>query len=465
MLERRKLLTTLPVQRCRERGGDAVSSGKLGVRLTLGAIIALVTLLGVACGSSGSDHAPGHLYVSSRGSDRANCTHARPCRSITHAVAVAHVGEQIDVGPGSYPGQVVLTKRLTIKGSHSPVVNARGHGRGILIQGAPAAGSVVQGLVVENATYEGILALGTTRVTIAHDVVRDNDRGFFVGRPVAENASYERVHRAKHVFAEDVLPANASTSFVRHFTGECKANGPPPPTQTVDERAGGCGESVHLASTSDSRVEDNLVIDNIGGIYLTDESGPAAHNLITGNTVRDNLYDCGITLASHSHRAATSNGRPRPRAGGVYDNTITGNVTGHNGVRVPGAGILVAAAYPGGAAYGNRIIGNTVNENGLPGVALHSHSLYQDLNGNVIRDNVIGRNAIGGSHGGPGDGDAGIHRTAGIVVWSWRIKISRIEVSGNRIGENYFGIWTKNTPRLSRAANQFKNVAVRLSQH
>jgi parallel beta-helix repeat protein len=438
------------------------------VRLTLAAIAALVALVGMACGSSGSHQAPGHLYVSSTGSDRANCSHARPCRSITHAVAVAHAGEQIDVGPGSYPGQVVLTKRLTVVGLHAPIVNAHGHGRGVLIQGAPAAGSVVQGLVVENATYEGILALGTTRVTIAHNVVRDNDRGFFAGGQVAQNASYVLSRRGKRVFADDVGAA-AGGSFVRHFTGECKPNGPPPSVHTVqlqfvDERAGGCGESVHLASTSDSRVVDNLVIDNIGGIYLTDESGPAAHNLITGNTVRDNLYDCGITLASHSHHAATSDGRPRPRAGGVYDNTITGNVAGHNGVHVPGAGILVAAAFPGGAAYGNRIIGNTVDENGLPGVALHSHSLEQDLNGNVIRDNVIGRNAVGGSHG-PGDGDAGIHQTAGIVVWSWRTRITRIEVSGNRIRENYFGIWTKNTPRLSQAANQFRDVAVRLSQH
>lgn len=459
-------MTTLTPSDHLVTGGDAVSPRKLGLRLALGTLAALVTLLGSACGSSGTHHGPAHLYVSSHGSDRARCTQSSPCRSITHVVAVAHAGEQIDVGPGSYPGQVVLTKRLTIKGSHSPVVDAHGHGRGILIQGPPAAGSVVEGLVVENATYEGILALGTTRVTIAHDVVRHNDRGYFVARPVAENATYEGImaHRAKRVFAEDVLPANARTSS-HHFTGECKANGPPPPTQTVDERAGGCGESVHLASTSHSRVVDNLVLDNIGGIYLTDESGPAAHNLIAGNTVRNNFYDCGITLASHSRHAATSNGRPRPQVGGVYDNTITGNVSNHNGVQNPGAGILVAAAYPGGAAYGNRIIGNTVNDNGLPGVALHSHSLHQDLNGNVIRDNVVGRNAVGGAHGGPGDGDGGIHHTAGILVWSAATKITSLEVSGNRIGDNYFGIWTKNTPRLQRAANQYKNVLIHLSQH
>ncbi len=70
-----------------------------------------------------------------------------------------------------------------------------------------------------------------------------------------------------------------------------------------------------------------------------------------------------------------------------------------------------------------------------------------------------GRNAVGGSHGGPGDGDGGIHHTAGIVVWSAATKITRIEVSGNRISQNHFGIWTKNTPRLRQAANHFKERA------
>lgn len=445
-----------------------MSSRKLGLRLTLSATMTLVTLLGLACGSSRSHHGPRHLYVSSRGSDGARCTRAKPCRSISRAVAVAHAGEEVDVGPGSYPGQVVLTKRLTIRGIHSPVVDARGHGRGFLIRGTSAAGSEVRGFVVENATYEGILALGTARVTIAHDVVRHNDRGFYARRPGAENTSYKGM-RSDHT-ERAFVRYSESALFVRHFSGECKANGPPPKVQTVDlryvdDRVGGCGESIHLASTSDSRVVDNLVIDNIGGIYLTDESGPAAHNLITGNTVRDNLYDCGITLASHSRHAATSDSRPRPRAGGVYDNMIRGNVTDHNGVRIPGAGVLVAAEYPGGAAYDNRIIGNTINDNGLPGVALHSHAPHQDLNGNVIRDNVVGRNAVGGAHGGPGDGDGGIHHTAGILVWSAATRITRIEVSGNHISHNYFGIWTKNTPRLRLAANQYSNVLVHLSQH
>jgi hypothetical protein len=134
-------------------------------------------------------------------------------------------------------------------------------------------------------------------------------------------------------------------------------------------------------------------------------------------------------------------------------------------VRVTGAGILVAAAFNGGAAYGNLIIGNTSSGNGLPGVALHSHGPHQDLNGNVIRDNVIGRNALGASNEGPGDGDAGIHQTAGILVWSGSTRITQLQVSGNRISGDYFGIWTQRTPRLSLAANHYSRVRVPLSQH
>jgi parallel beta-helix repeat protein len=410
-----------------------VLSRNLAWRLTLGVLAALATFFGLAWATGLLfQSGPPHLYVSPRGSDRAPCTQARPCRTISHAVAVAHPGEQIDVEPGSYREQVLVTKRLTIQGVHLPIIDARGHGRGIVLAGAGAAGSVVRGLAVQNATYEGILALVTTRVTIAHNVVRHDDRGY----------------------------------FNHQFTGECGKNGQPPGVAVfADLRSGGCGEAIHLASSSGSRVVDNIVTGNTGGIYLTDESGPAAHNLIVGNRVVDNAFDCGITLASHSHRAVTATGKVQPRLGGVYDNTIRGNVANRNGMQLSGAGILVAAAFTGGAAYGNVIIGNTVNDNGLPGVALHSHDPHQDLNGNVIRDNIVGRNALGAPNEGPGDGDAGIHQTAGILVWSAFGRITGLQVSGNHISGNYFGIWTQRAPQLRRDANRYSNVRVPLSQH
>lgn len=424
-----------------------------GRRLAAWALVACA-LAGAAAGCGGTKSSVSALYVSPRGSNNHSCTRSKPCRTIGHAVALSRAGDVIEIAPGTYSEEVVLTKRLTIQGEHSPVINASGHGRGILISGSRAAGSSVRGVDVENATYEGILALRTSKVTIADNNVSHNDRGY----------------------------------FDKHFTGECSHNGEPPEAQPVDLpgappgarpvdlglgppaaqpvdlRAGGCGEAIHLASTSYSRVTGNLVTGNTGGIYLTDEYGPAAHNVITHNQVIWNFYDCGITLASHSHRAVSVSGRVQPRAGGVYDNTITQNVAESNGAQLAGAGILVAAAFSGSAAYGNRISDNVVSGNGLPGVALHSHATRQSLNGNVIRNNVVGLNAIGGSSGGPGDGDAGVHQTVGILVWSAVTKITHLQISGNLISDDYFGIWTEHAPHLQTSANRYQRVSVPVRQ-
>lgn len=435
----------------------------LSVRLVAWAVIGCGLVgAGAACGAKNTGIRV--LYVSPRGSDSRPCTRSEPCRTIGHAVARARVGAVIEVARGTYREQVFLTKRLTIQGEDSPVIDASSYGRGILISGPRAAGSSVRGVDVENATYEGILALRTSNITIADDDVNHNDRGY----------------------------------FDKHFTGECSKNGGPPEDQVdlregepeahpvylrgrppaaqpvelreelpgtyVDLRAGGCGEAIHLASTSDSSVTGNLVTDNTGGIYLTDESGPAAHNMIAHNEVIWNIYDCGITLASHSRRAVSVSGRVQPNAGGVYDNTITQNVAESNGMWMPGAGILVAAAFSGSAAYSNRIIDNVVSGNGLPGVALHSHTTRQDLNSNVILDNVVGQNAIGGVTGGPGDGDGGVHHTVGILVWSAVTKITHVQISGNLISDDYFGIWTENTPHLRSSANSYQRVLVPLMQ-
>ena len=102
----------------------------------------------------------------------------------------------------------------------------------------------------------------------------------------------------------------------------------------------------------------NVVTGNTGGIYLTDESGPAAHNVIADNRVLWNLVDCGITLASHSDRAVSASGQVKGRVGGVYDNTITHNVAESNGVRLPGAAMAVtddsevAGSVSGGCVEG-----------------------------------------------------------------------------------------------------------------
>ena len=95
----------------------------------------------------------------------------------------------------------------------------------------------------------------------------------------------------------------------------------------------------------------NNIHDNVGGILITDETGPSHGNLIVRNVWRDNLEDCGITLPLHNAMATSD-----PCKAGVYDNTVVDNVSRGNG----GAGVGMFAPFPGTASYDNRVISNTL---------------------------------------------------------------------------------------------------------
>ena len=60
-----------------------------------------------------------------------------------------------------------------------------------------------------------------------------------------------------------------------------------------------CGEGIHLMGEDHSTIVRNDVENNSGGILISDETGTSRNNLISGNFVHENPYDCGITMASH----------------------------------------------------------------------------------------------------------------------------------------------------------------------
>lgn len=354
------------------------------------------------------------LYVSPQGSDGHNCTRRKPCRTIGHAVAKAPAGSKIIVRRGAYTESVKIDKRLRLVGVHRPVIDATGNTNGILISGHAAARSLVRGFVVERADQEGFLAMKTARVTIQNNIVRQNDLGAAAPQP----------------------------------TGECAPQGQVP---------GDCGEGVHLMSVTRSRVLDNRVTRNAGGILLTDELGPTAHNLIRRNRVYRNPYDCGITIAGHSDKAVQS-GKLMPKVAGIYRNRILRNFSNANGLRGEGAGILLATAGPGTAVYSNLIRGNTANRNNLAGITLHSHAPGDYLNRNRLVANLVRSDNRGG------DPDAGDSSTTGILVFSAVNELQGTVVRGNVIRDVHYGIWTQNVPTIPQNANRFQNVSVPLFQ-
>lgn len=382
--------------------------------------------------SAGDPHSFGPtLWVSAAsGSDSNTCTHDQPCRTIGHAVAIAPAGATIKVEAGTYDEGVTITTKLQVEGLDHPVVDAasatqEGCGNGFLVSGPGASGTEIKGFTVEDAQCEGILVQGSpgapgvdvTDVTIDGNRVIDNDTG--------------------------LAAATAGT--------ECASPGPGVP--------GDCGEGIHLWTVSDSRVDDNTVESNAGGILLTDEFGPTFDNVVQGNTVLYNLYDCGITLAGHG--AAVGPGGPTPTLGGVYDNTIKDNVSYDNGGLGEGGGILMAAAGPGGGVYDNTIAGNDAEGDGLAGIDIHSHFAGQDLNGNVIVDNTLRLDNIAGD---ATDFTIADTPPTGILVGSGLppgvtgppppAAITGTVIKGNRISDVVIGIWTLNAPLSARVVSQ-----------
>jgi hypothetical protein len=151
---------------------------------------------------------------------------------------------------------------------------------------------------------------------------------------------------------------------------------------------------------------------------------------------------------------------------GVHDNLITGNVSNDNGNLGEGAGILIAAALPGGGAWSNRVVGNEANHNSMPGITIHSHTPNQDVNDNVLNGNRLSHDGLGGATGAPGDPDFGPIGTTGILVGSAAGPITGTQITGNHISNVHVGIWTAKVPPDPKLAvtNSFTAVDVPLHQ-
>jgi nitrous oxidase accessory protein NosD len=346
--------------------------------------------------ASGSSSA---VQVSVKGADSATCgTAQHPCRTIAQGVTRAAPGGSVEVARGTYHEQVVVPKTLRLEGADA-VIDATGlkSGSGQTLNAAAvlltpgASWSSISGFTIRGALGEGILAMGASHVRIHDNTVTGND----LGTP-------------------------ATTTYL-----ECQAQGEVP---------GDCGEGVHLMSSVGSVVSGNDVTHNSGGVLVTDELGPATANRIAGNLIKDNATDCGITLPSHNPNALSVTGERQPARGGVYGNVVAGNTILDNGLKGEGAGVLMAAAGPGMASYDNVVVDNTIRGNSLAGVTIHSHAPNQDVSGNVIRDNQIGRNNL------LGDPDAGVSFTVGILVFSAVVPQS-VTIDDNHIVGNRQPIW------------------------
>jgi nitrous oxidase accessory protein NosD len=316
------------------------------------------------------------------------------CQStITAALGAASPGDTIRVAPGTYKEDVVITKPIALLGSwRSSVIDASGLANGIFVNGMSAPPKIgisnvtISGFTVRNANFEGILIANATDVLLTGNLVTDNDKS---------------------------LDIAASTC-------------PGQPAFETDE-GDDCGEGIHLMAAYHVSVVDNESAYNSGGILTSDESGPSQGNLISGNYVHDNPFDCGITFASHP--PATSAALPY----GVSGNTISHNVSEHNGYQVPGAGagVGIFAPFPGTTNAGNVVIDNDLIDNGATGVAMHNHVAAPPPGPPVnLNDNIV----VGNRFSGNGPDNVGVPASDPTAIDVF----SMAPVSGTVISQNQF---------------------------
>jgi hypothetical protein len=399
------------------RRASLIAGALLTPALVVGALL-------TQAGAAAADTAPGGhrhgpvLYVSKGAHSSAagrSCSSAK-YKTIRGSLKAAPAGSTVVVCRGTYHEQVAITKPVLLTGKHAVInetgvtpkftVDVPGIGPLKIFAGVVITSSHVRvrGFTVRNALGEGILAAGvkgTIRdVAIEHNAVLHNDLG------------------------GGVPPASP------YF--ECQPSGPIP---------GDCGEGVHFIAVAFSSVSGNHIARNSGGILLTDETGPTHNNLIENNNVTRNIDDCGITVPGHNPAALDSSGKPQPKVAGVYRNLIVHNRVVGNGTKGEGAGVLFANATAGTASYDNVVADNYIAGNGLSGVTMHAHTLgpgqFEDLSGNRVVGNSIGRNNLAGDGL---DGSVADMKTTGVLVFSGGTPVT-VTVAHNHIFNNAVGIW------------------------
>src|ERR1700734_3203173 len=201
-------------------------------------------------------------------------------KTITAALAAAPAGSTINVAAGTYAEAVIISKSVFLLGAGSTktVINARGLPNAIYVDGLDnpgLSGVTVTGFKLENANFEGFAATSVSNLNFSGNLVTGNDK------------------------SQDTA------------SGTCPGLTTYAPWETAEGLD--CGEGIHLAGTSYSTIANNVSEGNAGGILITDNTARSQYNVISGNTIKDNLYDCGITMPSQP--PYPSGGSPK----GVYN--------------------------------------------------------------------------------------------------------------------------------------------------
>jgi nitrous oxidase accessory protein len=286
---------------------------------------------------------------------------AQDARDLESMIAAVPSGGTLVLPAGTYRGDVVIERPITIEGDGMPLVRGSGTGTvitvsapGTVIRGIAVAGSGpgpsgtpsgirieaddvrIEGVLVEHS-YVGIAVVGAARIYLVDNVIRGRDGVAFVGEGHA-------------VGDDEGAPA-----------------------------AGGRGDGISLWNADGVLVRGNHIEGARDGVYVSFGSGA----LIDGNTIERSRY--GV----HSMFAADLT---------LVENTMSDNLS-------------AAVLMYGGPAV---VLRNTFTDNRSPSTGFGL--LLKDIADVQAVQNVIVRNRVGVHIDGPAGGESPIIMTANTVA-------------------------------------------------
>ena len=308
--------------------------------------------------------------------------------TIGAAISAADSGDTIVVPPGTYhEGDLVVTQNdLTIRGSQDAVLDASDHSVGIRVGAGRITGDpptcpdltvhdfTLSGLTFRDASFTGVFMIGVDGFRASGSRYLDNE----------EYGIFPRCSRDGRIDHNSGGGGDDATVYV----------GVDDDIKVTDNKLTNAVIGIELENTSDSFVAGNELSGNVNGILVVVLPGlpttSTEHAVIERNEIRENnlpnpfplpppLFDDLQLLPSGSGVLNVGGDAIRMR-----DNVITGNDSFGIGI--------VENPFGFGAPDDNRVIGNTVlNNGGNPDVrAVLSGDIAYDGSGsdNCFADNV-----------------------------------------------------------------------------
>jgi nitrous oxidase accessory protein len=181
----------------------------------------------------------------------------KPYQTIKSALEAAKDGDVLLINKGVYAeGEIVISKRVTVKGINQPVLDGRNSSQVIRVM---ADGVTIQGFIIRNAGYSSLYDWAAVRVVnSAHVIIRNNK--------LSNNAF-------------GIYFQNCGFSEIVNNTVE---------GNTVDEV--GSGNAIHCWKSSNLRILNNKVSGHRDGLYFEFVTNSHIEGNISYNNIRYGIH-------------------------------------------------------------------------------------------------------------------------------------------------------------------------------